>query len=415
VILPLFNAAPYVEAAIASVLEQTILTQGVLELSLFDDGSTDGGLAIVRALLADCHSTHPNLRVVVGENPAARAYRLHTAGERERESVVSMPVCGPPSPLPSPPPFGIGYACNMAIRQATGSFLCRLDADDIMAPTRVSSQLRALLTLPPPHTITGCLLGSGFSRLPTDATPRYTQWLNSMTQQELMTQRFREVTLLHPTWFFHRSVWERVGGYCEDPSQPEDLLFFHTHIQGGGSLHRVDRALLQYRYHEGQRSWKVGRKTLGRVKARAFEVQVLGVTEGRRSDSSSNSNSNSNSNYDSNSIGDSDCSAGGAMTATAPALWSTFSIWGAGRDGKDFYKALSTSAKHKVTCFWDVDPKKIGTDYYDVVTRRNIPVRAREELVPPVVVCVALARDNGMEAALLASGLREGLDYFCLV
>ena len=48
---------------------------------------------------------------------------------------------------------------------------------------------------------------------------------NGMTDEQLTTQRFREVTLLHPTWFYHRSVWERVGGYTEDTSVGEDCIF----------------------------------------------------------------------------------------------------------------------------------------------------------------------------------------------
>jgi len=43
---------------------------------------------------------------------------------------------------------------------------------------------------------TRTLIGSSFVRLPADATPRYATWLNTLTQPDLMNQRFREVVRL---------------------------------------------------------------------------------------------------------------------------------------------------------------------------------------------------------------------------
>ena len=43
--------------------------------------------------------------------------------------------------------------------------------------------------------------------------------------------------------------------------------------------------------------------------------------------------------------------------------WPRFTIWGAGRDGRDFFKNISPAARGRVAAFCDVDPKKIGTDY----------------------------------------------------
>ncbi len=54
-------------------------------------------------------------------------------------------------------------------------------------------QLAAAKSLSHPRSATTTLIGSGFVRRPKDATPRYTHWLNNLTQCQLMTQRFREV------------------------------------------------------------------------------------------------------------------------------------------------------------------------------------------------------------------------------
>lgn len=66
------------------------------------------------------------------------------------------------------------------------------------------------------------------------------------------------------------------------------------------------------------------RKLLLRLRAKAFEDLVINGTIARDSD------------------------------------WTNgFAIWGAGRDGKDFLKALSRDVASKVMCFVDVDQKKI--------------------------------------------------------
>ena len=74
----------------------------------------------------------------------------------------------------------------MAIANCTGKFLCFLDADDVMTPDRVKMQLG--LAREDPQALVGAKVwreGGG--------TPRYTAWLNGMSQQQLMWQRLREV------------------------------------------------------------------------------------------------------------------------------------------------------------------------------------------------------------------------------
>merc|ERR1711957_1156484 len=97
----------------------------------------------------------------------------------------------------------------MAVLQACGEFFCFLDADDIMRPERIKLQLDACVTAPDPYTLVGCQ----FDRTPSGSAPRYTKWANNLTQQELLTESMREITMIQPTWFFRREVFDRVGGY----------------------------------------------------------------------------------------------------------------------------------------------------------------------------------------------------------
>jgi len=51
--------------------------------------------------------------------------------------------------------------------------------------------------------------------------------------------------------------------------------------------------------------------------------------------------------------------------------WQQFVVWGAGRDGKDFVKALSPSVRKRVYCMVDVDDRKIEHGFYVYNPPRN--------------------------------------------
>ena len=89
VVIPLYNKAPYIERALKSVLAQTAPPA---EIIVVDDGSTDGSGELVKALGA------PGLRLVRQENQ------------------------------------GEGSARNRGIKEAQGSLIAFLDADDAWEP-----------------------------------------------------------------------------------------------------------------------------------------------------------------------------------------------------------------------------------------------------------------------------------------
>jgi glycosyltransferase involved in cell wall biosynthesis len=312
----------------------------------------------------------------------------------------------------------------------SNSFICLLDSDDIMHEHRIAEQLAVMLKMTPTQkhsTILGCT----FSRIPKDSTWHYTNWANNLTDERLLLERFREVSVLQPTWFLSRARFEMLGGYIEAPlsadapltpqtpvSLPpstlplpssqkhtnkvdnnnsisskeqsnkkkekiyklihpiydndqtlrlaEDLRFFHAHLNlnnnddeedndsssnggvRGGSLKliRTNKPLLQYRHRVGQsQSSSTSRKLLLQLRAKAFIDTIL-LRREIDVDTSTNTNMNIKWLY---------CNqnkTGG------------FVIWGAGRDGKDFFKSLPDEIKLSVRCFVDVDEKKIKSGYY---------------------------------------------------
>ena len=118
VVIPLFNKAPHVAAAVRSALEQT---HSPLEVIVVDDGSTDGSLCVVHAI------SDPRLKV-----------------------------------LSRSPPGPGGYAArNRGIQEARGEWIAFLDADDLWHADHLAS-LAAAATAAGPRA--GCVF-SRFERV----------------------------------------------------------------------------------------------------------------------------------------------------------------------------------------------------------------------------------------------------------
>ena len=100
VLMPVYNAARFVERAVQSILEQTF---GDFELLLLDDGSSDGTREIVSRY---------------------REPRIRVLGSRENR--------------------GIGPTLNHGITESTGEYVARMDADDVSYPDRLECQVAFL-------------------------------------------------------------------------------------------------------------------------------------------------------------------------------------------------------------------------------------------------------------------------------
>ena len=100
IVMPVFNGDAYLNLAIDSIINQTYLNW---EMIAIDDGSTDNSLAI----LLDYQLRDKRIKVISRENK------------------------------------GIAYTLNQCIEYANGTFIARMDADDISMPTRLELQLNA--------------------------------------------------------------------------------------------------------------------------------------------------------------------------------------------------------------------------------------------------------------------------------
>ncbi|XP_019615016.1 PREDICTED: UDP-GlcNAc:betaGal beta-1,3-N-acetylglucosaminyltransferase-like protein 1 isoform X1 [Branchiostoma belcheri] len=174
--MPVHNAAAWLQESLQSVLLQTF--RGCMEMVVFNDASKDSSLQIIEDWRQKFES----------------AGILMTVGGHDSDS-----------------PRGVGYAKNQAILQSSGAYLCFLDADDVMHPRRVELQYETAVR----HQ--SAIVGCRVHREPDGSTDRYTRWINTLTPEQLTTQIYTAngPTVIMPTWFCSRLVWDRVGGFNE--------------------------------------------------------------------------------------------------------------------------------------------------------------------------------------------------------
>lgn len=336
IIIPVYNGDKWIDDCLRSVETQNF--NGKLEVSIFNDGSTDGTIS-----------------------------KLEEWRETLREKSISVTIGGHTSN-----PRGVGYAKNQAVEQSSGVYLCFQDIDDVMSPDRVSKQYQAA------RSEQNSIIGSKFHREPEGSTERFTKWANTLSQDQLYSQIYTShgPTLIMPTWFCHRSVYNKAGGFSEGgKGVPEDLIFFLRHLELGGGLCRVDADLLMYRYHPGATTFSIHEDTIWEIRMEYIQKQVLDK-------------------------------------------WESFTIWNAGKQGKKFYRNLLSTNQRKVAAFCDVDPKKIKCGAYiyhesKEKIKPTVPIVHFQSAKPPFIICMKLDLTGGeFEKNLASLNLKEGVDFF---
>jgi glycosyltransferase involved in cell wall biosynthesis len=135
VVVPAYNAAPWIGGAIASVLAQT---HEDWTLVVVDDGSTDGTSEVVTGF------SDPRIRLIRQVNAGVSSARNCGADEVYRTA---------PSPQPPPARGGEEHAPRLPLplREGVGGrgdAVLYLDADDLLAPNALSRLVAALDTSP---------------------------------------------------------------------------------------------------------------------------------------------------------------------------------------------------------------------------------------------------------------------------
>ena len=165
VLMSVYNGAPTLEKAAASVLAQTYRN---LELILCDDASTDDTWRIMQRIAAQ------DARVTIFQNKTNR---------------------------------GLGASLNGCLLRAGGEYIARQDADDVSDPDRIERTTDFLLSSGAPYAACGVRV---FDDGGVWSTRQYPQKIT----KHIIAQKN---PFFHPTMVFRRAVLEGVGGYSETP------------------------------------------------------------------------------------------------------------------------------------------------------------------------------------------------------
>lgn len=206
ILLPVWNAAETLPAALRSVSAQTFRDW---ELVAADDGSDDASLAILdRAARKD-----RRIRVVSG------AHAGIVAALRSASSVASAPL------------------------------LARMDADDLMHPRRLAFQVARMEASPRVDVLATRVRSIGTRG---EGMRRYVAWQNDLlTHDELVANFFVESPIAHPSVLMRRDLFERAGGY-QDPGWAEDFDLWHRLREHGARFEKLPHTLLSWRDGDGR-------------------------------------------------------------------------------------------------------------------------------------------------------------------
>jgi glycosyltransferase involved in cell wall biosynthesis len=201
VLMPVYNGAAYLEAAIESIRRQT---DSDFEFLIVDDGSTDGSSEILQGFAAQ----DSRIRIIYG---------MHE---------------------------GIAAARNRGLALARGTVIVCMDQDDVAMPERIERQLAYLAEHPEVAAV-----GSALRLINKDGDPIAPPTMYPLTSEEIREGLLSGYCMLgQPTVAMRREAAIAVGGYRRafDPADDYDLWI---RLSERYALANMPDVLVDYRWH----------------------------------------------------------------------------------------------------------------------------------------------------------------------
>lgn len=207
--MPVYNALPFLDDSISSILKQTLTD---FEFVILDDGSTDNSLERLREW-------------------AARDERIKVQEGKQR--------------------LGLSGSSNAVVAAVRASIVARMDADDIAHPDRLRRQWE-VIQQNPDVAVVGTLC-NGIDVRGREVRPR-DRWR--------LLRRSSYIPFPHGSAMFRREVFDKVGGYDEAASGGEDQDLFGKMALHGRVVTLPD-VLYSYRYHANNATLFNGLRAVG--------------------------------------------------------------------------------------------------------------------------------------------------------
>lgn len=201
VVMPAYNVAPFVREATQSILDQTF---GDFEFLIVDDGSADGTQEVLKSLARE----DARIRLIFAEHG------------------------------------GMVAALNRGVQEAKGTWIARMDADDVCHPERFALQLAYMKQHPDVVALGANALmidpeGAPLGIVEPDFDP-----------QELAVKLLtgKRVKVWHSAILMRKETLQKVGGYRAAYAHAEDFDLW-LRMSEVGEIHNLRQVLLQYRQH----------------------------------------------------------------------------------------------------------------------------------------------------------------------
>ena len=321
----MYNAGRWIAACLNSIRRQELESW---ECLLIDDGSTDDTLA--------------------------RAWEFHRRDARFRVLRQDR--------------LGIVAALDHGLRAAEAPLIARMDADDLMAPSRLRLQRDRMM-----KDDDLSLLGTHVRFFPRDrlrdGNRRYEAWLNTLeSDADIRAQAYIECPIAHPTWMARRRVLNMLR--WRETSWAEDYDLLLRLLQAGHRAAVLPRPLHAWRLSDNRTSQVDERYALS-----AFQH----------------------------------CRA--HYLASGPLAASTdYVLWGFGSTGRHLFQALKPHGR-RPRWIVDVHPGRMGQRIHGATVIPHHTLSHIERL--PIIVSVAgRTPRRRIRNALNAMGFAEGIDFW---
>ena len=197
VIMPLYNAAPFVGEALESVVASTYRP---LEVVVVNDGSTDDSLRVVQEFA----EKHKEVRVLSQANAGASAAR------------------------------------NKAIRASKGVYILPVDADNRIDPRYIEEAVEVLEKRPEVRVVSCRADFFG---------DRTGEWVFPPFSKELLARK----NMIDTCAMYRRADWDKTLGYMETCAAREDWDLWLSLFELGGEFVRLPEIRLHYRMRAGSK------------------------------------------------------------------------------------------------------------------------------------------------------------------
>ena len=225
VIVPLYNAAPYIEEALTSIVESTYRP---IEVVVMDDGSTDESLSVAQRFA----KKHTEVQVLHQENGGASRAR------------------------------------NNAIHQSHGVYILPVDADNRIDPLYIEEAVEVLEKRPEVRVVS--CRADFFGE-------RTGEWITAPFSKQLLARK----NMIDTCAMYRRADWDKTSGYMETCAAREDWDMWLSLFELGGEFVRLPNIRLHYRIRGGSKRVQdraLKRKLIAEINRRhpAYMEQYLG-------------------------------------------------------------------------------------------------------------------------------------------